>query len=120
MFLQASITLGALMDLPCPQSDKQLASAPDIVEGCSSFGQDWIDTHVTAALRRLMPVLHQGGRAVLARLGAPLPGGLLVCGPPGCGKSALVRLVRTQDGGRHGCMCSSLDNLLKRQPHIAL
>ncbi|PRW56943.1 peroxisome biogenesis 1 isoform X1 [Chlorella sorokiniana] len=50
----------------------------------------WLRPAAEAALARLLPVLGFTPRSLLQSWGAPRPGGLLVCGPAGSGKSALL------------------------------
>ena len=50
-----------------------------------------VQSHDASASRSENPLT--GCRRALLAAGAPLPGGLLLCGPPGCSKSSLLRLV---------------------------
>ncbi|KAL0051151.1 hypothetical protein WJX82_002808 [Trebouxia sp. C0006] len=47
------------------------------------------------ALQHVLPLLAFPCRAVLQQMGTPTPGGLLLSGPAGCGKTGLAHLVAT-------------------------
>ncbi|KAK9907564.1 hypothetical protein WJX75_006024 [Coccomyxa subellipsoidea] len=55
------------------------------------FGEKWAAEFVRPAMERLLPLLHDTSRRMLWAAKAPPPGGLLVCGPAGSGKTALIR-----------------------------
>ena len=53
----------------------------------------WLRPYAESVLRRLLPVLAYTPRSLLHAWGTPRPGGLLITGPQGSGKSALVAAV---------------------------
>ncbi|CAK0784927.1 hypothetical protein CVIRNUC_008132 [Coccomyxa viridis] len=109
-FLESStsVQLGPALELPAvAQRDKsawpdqarlsssstsgtQAATSPPSLSG---FSRQWVEEYSAPALARLLPLLHHTSRCLLAALDGPAPGGLLVCGPPGSGKSGLVAAV---------------------------
>ena len=53
----------------------------------------WLQQPAEEALRHLLPVLATEPRSLLQSWGVPKPGGMLVSGPPGSGKSALAAVL---------------------------
>ncbi|KAK9828356.1 hypothetical protein WJX74_010633 [Apatococcus lobatus] len=63
------------------------------------------------ALSWLLPLLVHGSRCKLASAGAPVPGGLLLCGPRGSGKTSILRGIAAVLGQTPACLaaCTWLD-----------
>ena len=71
------------------QKQQQLDAAGQLQQQVGA-GADWLRGPTEAALQHLLPVLGFTPRSLLQSWGAPRPGGLLVCGPAGSGKSAVL------------------------------
>jgi DNA replication protein DnaC len=71
------------------QKQQQLDAADQLQQQVGA-GAEWLRGPSEAALQHLLPVLGFTPRSLLQSWGAPRPGGLLVCGPAGSGKSAVL------------------------------
>ncbi|KAL4452226.1 hypothetical protein ABPG75_007888 [Micractinium tetrahymenae] len=69
-----------------PEQEQGGSPAP----GAAQAGASWLRPGTEQALRHLLPILGFTPRSLLQSWGAPRPGGLLVCGPAGSGKSGLL------------------------------
>ncbi|BDA47966.1 probable peroxisome biogenesis factor 1 [Coccomyxa sp. Obi] len=105
-FLQlgVSVELGKAVALPLVSTAHPAAAAANLQKGGKAatvgFGEKWLAEFVRPTMERLLPLLHHTSRRLLWTADAPPPGGLLVCGPAGSGKTALVRAC-AQALGRH-------------------
>eukprot|EP00887_Chlorella_sp_A99_P002124 scaffold21.g2124.t1 len=86
------------------QGEQQVAAAAPLQGAQTANGSEgnasdallaaaWLRKPAEQALRHLLPVLGSAPRSLLQSWGVPKPGGLLVAGPPGSGKSALAALL---------------------------
>eukprot|EP00899_Mesostigma_viride_P012537 jgi/Mesvir1/21284/Mv21678-RA.2 len=94
------VTLGGPMQLPL------LADA--WIHAPSLDDISWMTPHANTMLSRLKSVLSFPGFAALKALGTPAPGGLLLTGPPGCGRSRLLLALCRELSTSTDCLVHSV------------
>lgn len=63
---EVAIALGEAVDLPAGLEQTEKATERSKEES-PSFGEAWVSEHVSACLRRLLPLLHRPTRCILLR-----------------------------------------------------
>eukprot|EP00884_Botryococcus_braunii_P019130 jgi/Botrbrau1/5900/Bobra.0366s0078.1 len=87
------LELGAAADLPGAAVAVKVSGETGLPAVASAFGERWQRDYALPALKTLLPLLHHTCRKELWRMRARAPGGLLLCGPTGSGKSDLLTVL---------------------------
>jgi hypothetical protein len=101
---QRSAGSGTAAATTSQQQQQQQQAKPGSGTMAALAGAGWLREAAEAALRRLLPVLGFTPRSLLQSWGVPRPGGLLVCGPAGSGKTALLAATAAVLGAHPECL----------------